>query len=275
MRNWISHKLHWNKVYRDLKFFLNDIQQEKILLYGYPKSGNTWLRFFLFNYRSLMLNPKLNETLDYTQLNTLQNNILDRGTTYMPVQGMPVLYRTHQLHFKTFKLFDKKIFVHRNPLDTLISAYYFYGQRKLPFPDDNSKIRSKLHEIDFYVKYKLDDWITFYRKSVQQADFKMNYSQMMKDPELIFSNLIIYLNWDFDSDLIKKSIELSSFTNIKKMSIFKKQFYGNGPTDGSFKGEFTRSGVESQFFGELEKETINFVINRFPEFIKLYPDLIE
>ena len=67
MINWISHKLHWNKVYRDLKFFLNDIQQEKILLYGYPKSGNTWLRFFLFNYRSLMLNPKLNETLDYAR----------------------------------------------------------------------------------------------------------------------------------------------------------------------------------------------------------------
>ena len=55
----------------------------------------------------------------------------------------------------------------------------------------------------------MDDWITFYRNSVQQADFKVNYSQMMKEPEVIFSNLINYLNWDFDTDLIKKSMNLS------------------------------------------------------------------
>ena len=36
-----------------------------------------------------MLNPELQETLDYTQLNEIQNNILDRGTTYIPSKGMP------------------------------------------------------------------------------------------------------------------------------------------------------------------------------------------
>ena len=275
MINWISHKLYWNKIYKDLRLFFNDIEKEKILLFGYPKSGNTWLRFLLFNYRSLMLNPELQQTLNYSQLNEIQNNILDRGTTYIPSKGMPFFYRTHHFHFKTFKLFDKKIFIHRNPLDTLISAYYFYGQREQPFPGDKSKFRSKLHDIDFYVKYKLDSWISFYRISMQQSDFTMNYSEMKKDTELVFSHLVSYLNWDYDTNLIKKSIEISSFNSIKKMSILNEQIYGNGPSDGSFKGEFTRSGNESQFSNELKEETINFVLNRFPEFIKLYPDLIE
>ena len=53
------------------------------------------------------------------------------------------------------------------------------------------------------------------------------------------------------------------------------QKYGNGPKDGRFKGEFTRSGKEGQFYTELKKETINSVLNKFPEFNNLYPDLIE
>lgn len=275
MINWITHKLYWNKIYKDLSLFFNDIEKEKILLFGYPKSGNTWLRFLLFNYRSLILNPKLQQTLDYAQLNEIQNNILDRGTTYLPSKEMPFFYRTHHFHSKTFKLFDKKIFIHRNPLDTLISAYYFYGQREYPFPGDKSKVRCKLHDIDFYVKYKLDSWISFYRISIKQSDFTMNYSEMKKNPVLVVSRLVNYLNWDYNSNLIKKTVEISSFNSIKKMSIVNKQLYGNGPIDGSFKGQFTRSGNESQFSNELKEETINFVLKRFPEFMKLYPDLIE
>ena len=36
MINWINHKLYWNKIYKDLRFF-NDIEKEKILLFGYQK----------------------------------------------------------------------------------------------------------------------------------------------------------------------------------------------------------------------------------------------
>ena len=50
------------------------------------------------------------------------------------------------------------------------------------------------------------------------------------------------------------------------------QRYGNGPKDGSFKGEFTRSGEESQFHHELKEETINFVLKKFVDFKKIYPD---
>ncbi len=60
--------------------------------------------------------------------------------------------------------------------------------------------------------------------------------------------LIIFLKWNIDEDLIKKSIHLSSFDNIKKMSEIYSQKYGNAPKDGSFKGSFTRSGVDGLVF---------------------------
>jgi len=62
---------------------------------------------------------------------------------------------------------------------------------------------------------------------------------------------------------------------VKKMGEQTNQKYGNGPKDGKFKGEFTRSGEESQFKYELKEETINFVLEKFPEFKNLYPNLVE
>ena len=55
----------------------------------------------------------------------------------------------------------------------------------------------------------------------------------------------------------------------------KNQKYGNGPKNGKFKGEFTRSGVEGQFNSELKKETIDLVLKKFPKFKNLYPNLVE
>ena len=73
-----------------------------------------------------------------------------------------------------------------------------------------------------------------------------------------FSKLVKQLEWKYNEDLIYKSIQFSSFQNAKKMAEEKNQSYGNAPKDGSFKGEFTRSGKEAQFKYELKEETINY-----------------
>ena len=275
MIDWLKDKYYWFKNYKTLKMFLSSKEEQKILLFGYPKSGNTWLRFILYNYRSLLLNSEEKQTITYDRLNTLQNNIMDRGTIFSPEEGFPLFYRTHKIYKKTYNLFEKKIFIHRNPLDTLISAYYFYKEREEPFLDDPKDIREKLYDIDFYVFYKIDSWIKFYNISIKYADFVMNYTEMKRYSEKSFVKLINFLDCDFDIELVRQSIEFSSFDEVKKMGIEKKQKYGNGPKDGKFKGVFARSGKEAQFKHELKEETINFVLAKFPEFKHLYPNLIE
>ena len=245
------------------------------MFFGYPKSGNTWIRFLIYNYRNLLLNSDEQQTVTYDRLNSLQNNIMDRGTTFLPEKGFPFVYRTHKIYMKSYNLFDKIIFIHRNPLDTLISSYYFYRDREVPFLDDSLNIREKLYDIDFYVLYKINSWINFYDTSIKYADFVINYTEMKQDTEMVFNKLLRFLDWDFDEELVKKAIDISSFMKIKKMGDKKSQKYGNGPKDGSFNGEFTRSGEESQFYHELKEETINIVLDKFPNFKKIYPNLIE
>ena len=275
MINWIKDKYYWTNNYYILKRFLNNRKELKILLFGYPKSGNTWIRFLIYNYRNLLLNSDVQQTITYDRLNALQNNIMDRGTTFLPEIGFPFLYRTHKIYMNSYDLFDKRIFIHRNPLDTLISSYYFYKNREVPFLDDSVNIREKLYDIDFYVLYKINSWIDFYNISVKYADFVINYTEMKHDTEAVFSELLRFMDWDFDDELVKKAIDISSFKKIKKMGDKMSQKYGNGPKDGSFNGEFTRSGEESQFFHELQEETINVVLDRFPNFKNIYPNLIE
>ena len=275
MISYLKEKYYWYKINQKLKLFFKNKKDTKILMFGYPKSGNTWLRFLLYNYCNLLLNPNEDKTISFDQLNNLQNNVMDRGTIFNIVEGFPLFYRTHKIYEKPYDLFDKKIFVHRNPLDTLISAYYFYKNRDTPFFDDPEYLRDRLHDIDFYVLCKIDHWINFYNISIKHADFVINYSQMKSNCKKEFLNLIKFLEWDLDENLVEKSIEISSFKKVKKMGEDNFQQYGNGPKDGSFKGEFTRSGEEAQFTKELNKETIEKVLNKFPEFQNLYPNCIE
>jgi len=275
MINSIKDMYYWCKVNRTLSNFLKTQEDPKILLFGYPKSGNTWLRFLLYNYRNLLLNPDKKQTITYDRLNALQNNIMDQGTTFLSEKEFPLLYRTHKIYKKPYNLFEKKILIHRNPLDTLISAYYFFKDREISFLDEPESIRERLHDIDFYVSYKINFWIKFYNISIKHADFVMNYTEMKQDPETSFIKLLKFLDWDFDEELARKSVDFSSFKKVKKMGEEKNQKYGNGPKDGKFKGEFTRSGEETQFKDELKEGTINFVLEKFPEFNNLYPNLIE
>lgn len=272
--NYIKDKYYWHKSHQKLKQFLSTQEDQKILLFGYPKSGNTWLRFLIYNYLSLLQDPELSATISYNELNQLQNNVLDRTTVFLPNSAYPLFYRTHKIYNKSYDLFDKKVFIHRNPLDTLISAYHFYKNRAIPFQDDKEQLRAQLMDIDFYVKYKAENWISFFNISIQHADSVVNYSDLKKDPQNELEKLVQFLGFDHKKECLKKSVELSSFNSIKNMGITTNQQHGNGPKDGSFKGEFTRSGEEGQFNLELQRTTIEWMVKQFPMFTTLYPNII-
>ena len=89
MLEYLKDQYYWWNAYNKLKSFLSSYDEKKILLFGYPKSGNTWLRFLLFNYLNLLLDKNYYKTLTYEELNLLQNNIMDRATTNLPKEGFP------------------------------------------------------------------------------------------------------------------------------------------------------------------------------------------
>jgi len=277
MINYLKDKLYWYSIYSNLKDSFKDKKESKILLSGYPKSGNTWLRFMIFNYLELLDNKKLNETISFNFLNQIQSNVLEKGLELKYKKNDLIFYRTHSPYSRCYKLFDVLIFIHRNPLDTLISAYYYYFKRELPFHAFPKKLRNKLKDIDFFVLYNFKKWLIYYNKSVSVADVIVNYSDLKSDPFSQMKKIFIKLKLPLKDELIKKTVKLSSFKNIKVMASKLNQLNGMASKEGesNFKGIFVRSGEELQYKNELKAETVNYIINQFPEFYEIYPNLIE
>lgn len=277
MINYIKDKYYWFSIYSNLKKSFKNKSESKILLFGYPKSGNTWLRFMIFNYSCLLENQNINKTISFEKLNLLQNNVLEKGLKLESVMNKPIFYRTHSTYNKCYDLFNYKIFIHRNPLDTLISAYYYYKNREIPFYSFPAEIRSELKNIDFFVKYNFSKWLDFYNSSISTSDVTINYSKLKSDCFSQMKILFTTINWPIEDKLIQKSINMSSIINIKTMASELKQENGMASKSGknNFKGVFVRSGEESQFKAELDEETINYVFEKFPKFNIIYPDLIE
>ena len=226
-----------------------------ILISGYIKSGNTWLRFLLFNYLH-MLQFSRKETLTYDQLNSIQNGILETTPTFdlKTSLPMPLVLRTHSHYKHSYGRFSEVLYMHRHPLDTLVSSYYFNVQRDKPRLGQEFQHRI-LDKIDNYVLYHLPFWI-FHLKSYRDSDkaLMVSYESMKEKPLFELQRVISHCGIFFNPETAEKAIAASSFSNIKKMGRETKQSEGMGKK--GFKGEFTRKGKIGGFKDELKPETI-------------------
>ncbi len=237
-----------------IEYFQKHEVKNAILLAGFKKSGNTWTKFVIFNYFNILLN-NAKETLTYNELDAIQCHVLNGETVPEFCDGFPVFYDTYEPYQEVWNYFNKIILLYRNPLDTLISLYYFLRHRKEPFTGYPEAERRRLYNIDYFVLYELEWWILYYKISIRKYDLMLCYESMRVNPFGEFERLLKHLFGEIDEGILKKSIEISAFDNIKKMGREKNQMNGMGNVE-NFVGEFTRSGESGQYLNKLRRETV-------------------
>lgn len=242
--------------------------REKILITGWPKSGNTWLRFLIYHLFAVR-NDGRDTPLSFEELNSIQSNYLANSVVNPPVEGYPFLYRTHLPAGKPYAEFDKIINIHRNPFDTLISAYHFYKDRDIPFKGHRFWLRKKLHDVDFYVLHNYPFWKEHQLGLMKNSTICVSYEQLHLDTVGELSCLVEALGWDFDMNTVEAAVRLSSFKSIKNMGRKTGQQYGMAIKQ-EFRGEFARKGKVGDFYKDLKPETIEFIMNDFPDFRNVY-----
>jgi len=109
------------------------MNDDKVLLCGFPKAGNTWVRLFLANYFNI-LNFGATESLEKkAAIEIFKHNIIKEIEEKTPLtfkEGFPKVYHTHNSRLKTpekiefFNQFDKFVYIYRNPYDLIISFFY-------------------------------------------------------------------------------------------------------------------------------------------------------
>lgn len=249
----------------------NNLEKKSILLCGFEKSGNTWVRLIIYNYFNIISNGA-DRTLTFEELNRFQNHIiyLKNPINFIEEQpspvdfeggvapfkpGFPIFYRTHDPYPPDSPHFGKIIYIYRNPLDTLISNYYFWKNHKEPFYPIPVGLRPKFTDINYFVLHYSNIWARFYQLTVEKCQIAISYEQMKEDPLATFTDLFINLGLDPNMDALKRSIAFSSFSNIKQMMNQTGQTYGNANPE-KFLGNFLRSGDSGQYVQELKPFTI-------------------
>ncbi|NEQ78818.1 MAG: sulfotransferase domain-containing protein [Moorea sp. SIO2I5] len=246
IRNYVLMPPHHQFILQSLQ--QQSLQQQSILLAGHPKSGNTWTRFVIFNYFNILLNDA-DKTLTYVQLSAIQQQVFDDYRIIMGhfMPGFPILVRTHSPYRKVFRYFGRVIFLYRNPLDVLISLYRVEEKRTGQTVKDIP--------IDAFVLSRLLGWISHYTSIINRCDVIMRYEDMRADPYGEFNRLFHALGIEVQEHILRQSLDLSSFENIRRMGRETNQQNGNHHLY-TFKGEFTRSGQVKQYQGVLKAETI-------------------
>jgi len=252
-----------------------------VLICAIQKTGSTWIRFVMFNYFNI-LNNGATETLTFDELKKIHDVRRKKGFrkghphvnkevhTTLYEDGFPQIIHTHigyngtafvknfpkAIYNKYFNQFDKIIYGFRNPYDTMISYHQFiFNRNRIPYRKINMNLKQRLED---FTTYYLGRFIKHVKETMHRADIVLNYDKLRKDPSG-FAEAIKLVDGTIDMNVFSKAVEISTFDNIKKMSIEVDQPYGvGGPL---YKGFFCRDGRSGQYKEVMSKELIEYITN--------------
>lgn len=240
---------------RMLRMFEDRGISEPILLAGFEKSGNTWLRLLLFNYFHI-LETGAERTLTFDELNEIQCHRLGEPPAAPFRPGYPPLYWTHRRWAPVFRAF-RVIYVYRHPLDALISYYHWQRERPTPFSAFPPHRRRGLHDPDRFVSEVLSRWLRHFLATEPRSDFPVSYEELKEDARGVLAGLLKGLGYPPDPTAVERSVRLSAFDNVRRMARETGQTHGiarAGKLNPDF--EFLRSGRTRQWERVLRPETV-------------------
>ena len=232
-----------------------------LILNSIPKSGTNFVRLFLANYFRLVYEGADSRTDYETMHNVLFPNergrYLRRGTLEPPhdiMRNTPFsdfLY-CHQTTF--FEFFEGKlIFLYRNPLDFIISSYFYRWKNRPGKQDWYDHPRDAVDRLlgDYIEKYG------FMRGWARKKDnfLCVSYEMLMRSPFDVFSMMVIWLGLPLDVGRLKRAIEYADIKAVRDLD----EAAGAIHSPDGFKGYFTRSGKIGQwkeYFDDGEVQSI-------------------
>jgi estrone sulfotransferase len=229
---------------------LKNLKTNDSLLVSYPKSGNTWVRFYLCNL--LFLIEEIKVDVDFKKLDETMPELGASDLSKEWLYKFPRIVKTHKSKWFCFDKY-KSILVVRDPRDVMVSYFYYLNKSK----QKNAKVPSVFSEFIRSKKYGLIPWFEFYNHWLKHPDLTVIYYEDMLDETLeTFSRFNKILDIDVSDEFIYEAILLSSSEKIKELQ--KKDNYLE--KDKNFKADFKflRSGKKSQWVDKFSKEDLDY-----------------
>ena len=246
------------------------------ILTSYPKSGNTWLRFIIyeiyFNVEDNNYNSKNVEIFvpDFHKL--IKNNklILDER-----LRNKKVFLKTHYDFSKMQNLnIDKLILLLRNPLDVLSSIINYYDIK-------NEKLENVVNEFaKYHTLMNLKKNLNFpsYSEHLQswvnsnKNILIINYDDLLKNFKKTVKELGIFLGESLDEKRIKIIEKNTSFDKLNNLERYerKQSIDGFFTTSIVSKNNFMNKGKSKNYENILNPNQIKKIKDSFSEIIEKY-----
>jgi len=247
------------------RLFFGKIPNEKnaIILYTQTKSGTYYFNFLMASY---LLAEFEN---DYSSLDFSKMAMDVFGNTLSNVRNYEEAYK------KPHKLFDKIqygdfvfghldvgieyspariIGIYRNPLDNLVSNYYYrYINRE--------SVTDKPNSVDDI----LDDWLPYLIKTYTLMDklsgkknaLVFSYEELTRYPHLCIATVVRWLGLRLDYSNVDHAVQNSSFEKVRSFETRESRLSSEST---NFTGKFfTRSGKIGEWRNEMSPEAVNKV----------------
>ncbi len=248
------------KLYLHGRSFLN-LNKDDIILAVFPKTGSTWVRFFLFNLLSSVEQRQGEISID--EMNRL-----------MPEMGHPSLFRDwpfrscprivknhHAANFMTRG--HRVILILRDPRDVVVSYYHYVnGGKNAPAQAQTIK------DIIYDPEKGFEGFFRQYYSWPEQDRFLLRYEDLKADPFAEFSRLVHHLNIPASEGQIRQAIASADFSAMRKA-----QQQSKSMRESFSEGfNFVRSGGSGEWKNLFEAKDIAYwesLKNKYN--FKLYP----
>ncbi len=221
---------------------------QKVIIAGYPKSGNTWLA----RLSAELIECPVGGFLYYSEHPELAIEGLNRVSDYC-------CYKSHhQLH--EISRYDQKnakiVYIVRDPRDILLSgSHYFFKRENLSNSERLNRMTKAIFEGDITIHYwcrmAWDEHVKCYLDAPQALVLK--YEDLIDNTFESSSQLLEFLGLQKSDEEIRIAIDEQSFDTKKK------KFENSNPTQ--FK--FLRKGTKEQWKSELNSTIIKQYNERF------------
>lgn len=244
---------------------------------SYPKSGNTWLRFIIFEiyFRDMVSEISSDLVEKYVPDFHKKFNIETRSLVLNPVlKNNEVFIKTHfSFEQMSSMKINKVLLVVRNPLDVIVSLVHYYNIDKndidsvvMDFSENHtiSRIKEKF-KFPGLIEHH-DSWI-----NSKNEILILRYEDLVEN----FNNTIIkltkFLDKEIDDNKIEKIKLNTSFKIMKDMEKSEKQKKLEGafriPNSKKF---FMNKGKSNGYFDVLNTDQIEKLRKAFSSFMKTY-----
>ncbi len=240
---------------------------DSVWIYTLMKSGTTYSLLFLSNYLNSLYGDGSKVSYDQMQndfffhsserrLKSKDLGLLIENRKKISTE-IPSIIHTHE--FIEHHLWNKNISLYRNPLDYLISFYFYFYKKRGKYVSHPRKIIEK----------RLPKFINVYNHQKQLKEkypdttLWLSYEKLMNDPYNAFSEMIRFLGLKYDEELIHKAMEFSSKKSVQQME----EERGGALVVSrrkKFSGSFVRSGKIGEwkeYFNDEDLNKIESILN--------------